>query len=188
MKTAVASTVTSPRWRGEGGGLTFITHSIASVCRAVVWCLTLWAGLSLGWCLDLHLRPSRFILRWQKTHLSQAGQGYLVPSLTWLECVQESVTRQTQKEELQQATEGAKTRHECMLKYYIYRFKISNLLWKHTTQNYHIPTIKKGCWFEHQSVDKCSDKRSLYEKWLKQLRAELILYYQCVRWPFTSVS
>lgn len=33
-----------PSWQGVG---TFITHSIASVCRAAVWCLTLWAGFFL---------------------------------------------------------------------------------------------------------------------------------------------
>lgn len=85
-----------PSWRGFN-----IHHSLHSVCvqGCRLMCDT-GAGLCLGWCLDLYLRPSRFILRWQKTHLSQAGQDYLEPSLTWLACVQRSVWETNKKKQL----------------------------------------------------------------------------------------
>lgn len=66
--------------------------SLHSVCVQGCRLSDVWAcGLGSVWagCVDLHLRHSRFILRWQKTHLSQAEKGYLVPCLTCLECGQE---------------------------------------------------------------------------------------------------
>lgn len=67
------------------GDLTFMTHSIASVWWVVVGLMfESWAGISLGWCLNLH--PSRMILRWQKTHLSHSEQGYRTKSYLIVVC------------------------------------------------------------------------------------------------------